>query len=48
MDVETAVFRRLYPYERHLRPEEAYIAALGTFADIARVPGSPAGKARPR
>src|SRR5262249_21702716 len=27
---------RLYPYEMHLRPEEAHIAGLGTFIEMIR------------
>jgi 5-methylthioadenosine/S-adenosylhomocysteine deaminase len=36
LDVRTSVFKRLYPYEAHLRPEEAHVAALGTFVEMIR------------
>ena len=34
LDVRTSVFKRLYPYESALRPEESHIAALGTFVEM--------------
>jgi cytosine/adenosine deaminase-related metal-dependent hydrolase len=34
LDVRTSVFKRLYPYESALRPEEAHIAALGSFVEM--------------
>jgi len=36
LDVRTSVFKRLYPYESALRPEEAHVAALGTFVEMVK------------
>jgi cytosine/adenosine deaminase-related metal-dependent hydrolase len=36
LDVQTSVFKRLYPYESALQPNESHVAALGTFVEMVK------------